>query len=324
MMYVMMTRFSLPGLAPVAHERVFHKIGDAVAVVDAGGRVLDLNPAADRLLRELLPEAPTSYVGATLRMLFGTDSGIKLRLDADVDHPIQNVAGSGRDLEVRVSALHDRAGRNIGWALVARDITERSQQRRELERVNNQLREQLQTIELLRADLAEQAVRDHLTGLHNRRYLMNALAAAAEYASNNGTPLALALVDLDHFKRVNDQYGHAAGDAVLVKLARTLSHTLGDGVVVARHGGEEFVLLLPGATAAEAVARLDALRQAVRDNAVVFGGATIVTTFSAGVAVYTGLESPATLLQAADDALYVAKQGGRDRVVLAAALPAAS
>ncbi|GID95268.1 diguanylate cyclase [Amorphoplanes digitatis] len=325
-MYVMMTRFSLPGLAPVAHERVFQKIGDAVVVVDAGGRVLNLNPAADRLLHSLLPEAPSSYVGATLRVLFGAETGIKLVLDADVDvdHTIQNVAGSGHDLEVRVSALQDRAGRSIGWALVARDITERSRQRRELERVNNQLREQLHTIELLRADLAEQAVRDHLTGLHNRRYLMNALAAAVQHASNAGTPLALALVDLDHFKRVNDEYGHAAGDAVLVELARTLSRALGDGEVVARHGGEEFVLLLPGATPAEAVARLDALRQTVRDNALIFGGATIVTTFSAGVTVYTGPESPATLLQAADDALYAAKQGGRDRVVLAAAaLPAA-
>ncbi|MET8151343.1 diguanylate cyclase [Actinoplanes sp. NPDC049668] len=322
-MYVMMTRFSLPGLAPVAHERVFEKIGDAVVVVDAGGRVLSLNPSADRLLRSLLPDAPSTYIGATLRVLLGTDLGIKLVPDTDVDHTIQNVAGSGRDLEVRVSALNDRAGRSIGWALVARDITERSRQRRELERVNNQLREQLRTIELLRADLAEQAIRDHLTGLHNRRYLMNALAAAVEHASNDGTPLALALVDLDHFKRVNDQYGHAAGDAVLVELARTLSRALGDGEVVARHGGEEFVLLLPGATAAEAVARLDALRQAVRDHALIFGGATIVTTFSAGVTVYTGLESPATLLQAADDALYAAKQGGRDRVVLAtAALPA--
>lgn len=324
MMYVMMTRFSLPGLAPVAHERVFQKIGDAVAVVDAGGRVLSLNPAADRLLRSLLPEAPSSLVGTTLRVLFGTDSGIKLLFDTDVDHTVQNVAGSGLDFEVRVSALHDRAGRSIGWALVARDITERSRQRRELERVNTQLREQLQTIELLRADLAEQAVRDHLTGLHNRRYLMNALVAAVEHASNDGTPLALALVDLDHFKRVNDRYGHAAGDAVLVALATTLSRALGDGEVVARHGGEEFVLLLPGATAAEAVARLETLRQAVRDHALIFGGETIVTTFSAGVTLYTGMESPATLLQAADDALYAAKQGGRDRVVLAAAaLPAA-
>jgi diguanylate cyclase (GGDEF)-like protein len=317
-MYLMMTRFSLPGLAPVAHERVFQKIGDAVAVVDEGGRVLDLNPAADRLLRALLPEPPGNFVGTTLRTLFGTDSGIKLLLDADVNHTLQDVAGSGLDLDIRVSALHDRGGRSIGWALVTRDITERNRQRRELEHANGQLREQLHTIELLRADLAEQAVRDHLTGLHNRRYLMSALATAVDAASACGEPLAVALVDLDHFKRVNDRYGHATGDAVLVELARVLTRALADGEVVARHGGEEFVLILPGVTPVEAVARLDALRQAVRANALMVDGADVTTTFSAGVASYTGVEWPASLLQAADSALYAAKQGGRDRVVLAA------
>jgi diguanylate cyclase (GGDEF)-like protein len=322
--YLMMTRFSLPGLAPVAHERVFQKIGDAVAVVDAGGRVLDLNAAADRFLRTLLPDPPSNFAGTHLRALFGTDSGIRLIPDTDVHRTLENVAGSGIDLDVRVSALHDRAGRGIGWALVARDITERNQQRRELERANDRLREQLRTIELLRADLAEQAIRDHLTGLHNRRYLMNVLADAVERASDHGEPLTVALVDLDHFKRVNDRYGHAAGDAVLVHLARVLTRAVGPHEVVARHGGEEFVLVLPGVTAAEAAARLDDLRQTVRADALLYDGATIAMTFSAGVAAYSGEECTATLLRAADDALYAAKQGGRDRVVLAAPCPVPS
>jgi diguanylate cyclase (GGDEF)-like protein/PAS domain S-box-containing protein len=326
MMYLAATRLSLPATAPVAHQRVFQKIGDAVAVVDRSGLILDVNPAAERLLRRLGADPRTrltgTHVAQVLPLTPRLEALLRLAEGPDTEHTLDDAAGSGVDLNVRISTLYDRANRCIGWAMVGRDITDLNRHRRELERANARLREQLDTIELLRADLAEQAVRDHLTGLHNRRYLMRALDVAVNRATAEGTELAVALVDLDHFKQVNDRYGHATGDAVLLHVAGVLARATRDHDVVARHGGEEFVLVLAGSSAQDAVARLDTVRRRLHGSAARVDGTAIAVTFSAGVASFTGHEHPSELLQAADRALYAAKAGGRNRVEVAAPTPA--
>ncbi|WP_344867163.1 GGDEF domain-containing protein, partial [Planomonospora alba] len=216
-----------------------------------------------------------------------------------------------------VSALRDSRQTTIGWAFVARDVTALNDQHRELQHANQQLRDQVATIEALRADLAEQAVRDTLTGLHNRRYLMEALQRELRLATSAGTPLSVALLDIDHFKQINDRYGHGAGDQVLMRFAKLVGGRIRIDDVVARYGGEEFVIVLPGATGDQALERIDAIRTWVAAGRMPAGGHTLSVTFSAGVATLTGKQKAEELLHAADEALYEAKRAGRNRVHLA-------
>lgn len=179
----------------------------------------------------------------------------------------------------------------------------------------------LQNVRLMRV-----AVTDPLTGVFNRRFMNEQLPIEIERARATGEPLAICMLDLDRFKAVNDTYGHAAGDAVLAEVARRLRNALRGGDKVVRFGGEEFVLILPRADAERAIEIAERVRERVRAAPVQLadGGALLITT-SVGVAPLDGATSDGApgervarlLLQRADQALAAAKDGGRDRVVLA-------
>jgi two-component system, cell cycle response regulator len=169
-----------------------------------------------------------------------------------------------------------------------------------------------------REALREQAIRDSLTGLFNRRYLEEALARELRRAERGNLPLSLLMMDLDHFKDFNDLHGHAAGDAVLKELGMLLQQHTRREDVACRFGGEEFVLILPGASSEVAARRSEQIRQAVRLATVASEGKRLESlTVSVGIACFpehgTGAE---TLLAAADQALYRAKREGRDRVIV--------
>ncbi len=170
----------------------------------------------------------------------------------------------------------------------------------------------------LREELREQAIRDPLTGLFNRRYLDDSLARALYGAQRRNSQLCVAMLDLDHFKKFNDSFGHEAGDALLREFGRLLREKLRKSDISFRIGGEEFLLVFPDSSPADTAQRVDQVRQHVRTLQIRQGERLVGTsTVSAGVAAATdvGWESSA-LLRAADEALYAAKQGGRDRVVV--------
>jgi len=169
------------------------------------------------------------------------------------------------------------------------------------------------------ARLREQSVRDALTGLFNRRYLEETLARELGRAERAHGSLGLLLLDIDHFKRINDTYGHAAGDQVLRELGSLLKTSVRGSDIACRYGGEEFVLLLPEATRETTRQRAETIRAATSRMAVSDQGRTLAPiTLSVGAAAYPadGADADA-LLQRADDALYRAKREGRDRVALA-------
>ena len=168
----------------------------------------------------------------------------------------------------------------------------------------------------------EQAVRDGLTNLYNRREFNKLLQKALANADRQGSGFALLLLDIDHFKKLNDTYGHPAGDAALRNTAQVLERHLRKGDQAARYGGEEFAAILPAADEAGALHLAERLREAIESARVVFEGARLNVTVSLGVAVWPadGKDEEA-LVSAADRALYAAKQAGRNRVVAASTLP---
>ncbi len=164
------------------------------------------------------------------------------------------------------------------------------------------------------------AEQDYLTGLPNRRAFEAALRSREQVARENGTPLAIAFCDLDHFKAINDTYGHDTGDRVLQFVAKLLAEISRNACHVARHGGEEFAMLFD-ATTAEAAEIVNAAREDLADRNLVNredGARLAPVSFSAGVADVLAYEDGRAALKAADEALYLAKQQGRNRVYIAA------
>jgi diguanylate cyclase (GGDEF)-like protein len=161
-------------------------------------------------------------------------------------------------------------------------------------------------------------VEDPLTGLANRRAFGEFLEREFARARRRDRPLALAMFDLDHFKRLNDGHGHLAGDTVLRETARVAASLVRDDECLARYGGEELALVLPEAPAGEALAAVERVRTAIGACGVPFGGAVLRITASAGLAALApSMDSASMLVAAADAALYRAKALGRDRTCLA-------
>lgn len=163
------------------------------------------------------------------------------------------------------------------------------------------------------------AMSDSLTKIFNRRALMAQAEKETAAAERNHLPLALVMIDIDHFKHINDQYGHAAGDAVLVEVARLLASQLRKQDTVGRYGGEEFCILLPATDEDGAVALAEKLRMAIAAASLPAGKTHISVTISLGITVWQTEMSPSDcgqLLEKADRALYQAKAGGRNRTVV--------
>lgn len=183
--------------------------------------------------------------------------------------------------------------------------------RQRLQEQRGELSEALERIRRL-------ATHDELTGLKNRRAALERLAETLKERSVERPALSLALIDLDHFKRINDTQGHAAGDAVLRRFAQCGQEVLGEHQLLARWGGEEFLLMLPDMPATEALRVLARLRQAVQRCSFADVAPDMLISFSAGVSECRHRSDLEAAIDRADSAMYQAKQAGRDRSLLAA------
>ncbi len=272
--------------------------------LDSGGpTILYVNPAFTAVSGYTWKEA----VGQTPRMLQGpetdptTISGIRDALAAGepIRTEVLNYAKDGRPywLDLNIFPLRDLDGHITNFAAIQRDITEWKNLEGELTRLANT---------------------DVLTGLRNRRSFFDAAASEVARAQRYGNTLSVILIDLDRFKLINDTYGHAAGDAVLVRFAGICRRQVRDVDLLARVGGEEFAILLtetPEDDAAELAMRI---RHAVHEITMLADGQSFDFTVSIGVAAYQhGNDSLEALMQRADDALYRAKETGRDRICIA-------
>jgi diguanylate cyclase (GGDEF)-like protein len=196
-------------------------------------------------------------------------------------------------------------GRRV-LVVVVIDVTERCRAERE--------------VQTLQEELRQQSLHDPLTGLYNRRHLAQALGHELGLAERRNQPVSLVMGDLDHFKQVNDQHGHQAGDEVLKAFAQLLRRCTRGSDTACRLGGEEFLLVLPGIAKAGAAVLAERLRHEMAQHRTDFQGTAIQATASFGIATFPedgGAAEP--LITAADKALYAAKAAGRNRVALAAA-----
>ena len=166
--------------------------------------------------------------------------------------------------------------------------------------------------------LAEQAATDPLTGLSNRRNLLTLAEQVQAQALRTNLPTALVIADIDHFKRINDQLGHDAGDQVLVHIGLLLSRTCRAQDIVARWGGEEFLILLPATNGEAALALAERIRQTVAAQPLGYANASITPALSLGVAELEPGETLDSAIARADHALYRSKEEGRNRVTVAA------
>jgi len=228
----------------------------------------------------------------------------------------------GRSARARVIALQvkhqlDEAQRERDAAVHGHRSAEVD--RRRLSELNDALLTKVAETEMLHARLREQALRDPLTGLHNRRYLFEIVPGMLELARRHDRPLCVVLIDLDHFKLLNDTCGHAAGDLVLQRFSALLREMLRKSDVPCRHGGEEFVAVMPDIDAEGAHAMLTRLLDTFSALRLEHGRRRLPGgTFSAGIAVFPRHGSTLEqLLSRADRALYSAKHHGRARVEMA-------
>jgi diguanylate cyclase (GGDEF)-like protein/PAS domain S-box-containing protein len=278
--------------------------GFSVAEVMQQSPAEALTPDSHRRAMQLLQEYEQ-------RLLAGDLTATSLMFEIDQPHKNGGIIVS----EVVASFLLDDIGRPLAILGVSRDISERRAVEAQLRAANERLQKQLEEIESLQVTLQEQAIRDSLTGCFNRRYLDEMLERELSRARREGYPLALVILDLDHFKQINDTYGHQAGDEALKKLAQRLHADIRQEDVLCRYGGEEFIVLMPRMPLAVAAQRAEAWRQAIADIRVQFGNFELKFTTSAGVAAYPEHGKMADeLTQAADLALYLAKHAGRNRV----------
>lgn len=219
------------------------------------------------------------------------------------------------DLERKAELLERGASDYITKPFHEKELLARVRIHTKLKRLQDELREKNSQLETL-------SITDALTGLANRRYLMTRLQEEVQRADRHGTALAVVMVDLDHFKRVNDTHGHAAGDLVLQNVAALMMGSVRATDLAARFGGEELTLVLPHTGTAGALQMAEILRQKIAEQVHALEGATLQQTVSMGLAAWEGEGTAPTaesLLKRADDALYRAKQGGRNRVEAAPA-----
>lgn len=217
-----------------------------------------------------------------------------------------------------MTIMKSKNGQTAGKLVMLRDITHVKKIEGDLRETNKELLRKIEEIEALQQQLRQQAIHDPLTGLYNRRFLEETLGRELAQAHRTQEAMSLAMIDIDRFKSVNDAYGHSVGDLFLIALGDMLEHKIRAGDVACRFGGEEFIVVMPGAPLEVAAKRINEFRQAFGALKIDVAGQSISATFSAGVAGFPlhGTDEK-TIIAEADRALYAAKEAGRNRVIVA-------
>lgn len=308
-------RHKFMDLVPFARSRLIERMSDGILVVDAQGRIVDINPA----MKIFSNEDPASFLGKNISDVLTTwkEQLEYLMTGLETRSELRLPNNPSRYLDLRVTPLYDDDQNLSGRLVIFRDVTDRKEVEKDLRHAMDRMQTQLIEIGLLQSQLREQAIRDALTNLFNRRYLEETLERELARAAREGYPLCIVMMDIDHFKNVNDTYGHEAGDLVLKTLADSVTNQSRQGDFVCRYGGEEFVLVMPNINIEVARDRVNSLHRSISSLYIPFGRFNINITVSMGISSCPlHGETKEDLLRAADRALYTAKNMGRNRVAV--------
>lgn len=242
-----------------------------------------------------------------------TMQGIALKYDLAMLHK------NGNEIWIEMSSvpIYSSDGYINGYQGIGRDVSARRQHETTLLQLHQRLETQLQVVVNEKSALQELAARDPLTGLYNRRSLDAVFPREIARAKRDDKLIAVVMIDLDHFKRVNDQYGHAAGDDVIMALAELLKKGVRESDLICRYGGEEFVAIMPSMSLNQALERVECWRKQLEAMRVISGDFRISITLSAGIAIFPHHGKTADLLlNRADEMLYKSKLEGRNRITV--------
>jgi diguanylate cyclase (GGDEF)-like protein len=303
-------------IIPIARDILVDNMPDGLFVLDTSNRLVDFNPVARD--KPITPEA--LVIGGKIESVFTRWPEITEQLDKNTE--AINIEICVREdppnyIDLRIAPLYNNRQEMLGRLFTWSDVTVRKKTELSLQEANQNLHTRIDEIQKLQLKLAEQALRDGLTGVYNRRYLDGTLGREVEYARRKSRSLSVVIMDIDWFKNVNDRYGHQAGDIALKSFAGLLMHYVRASDILCRYGGEEFVVVMPETDSFTAARRAEEWRSKIQEMEIDTAAGLIRLTTSIGIATFPGHGvSPDTLLNAADHALYVAKHSGKNQVVI--------
>ncbi len=301
------------------YRALFEQSQDAIFIIGFDGHYLEANWRAANMLGYSMPELLALHFSD---IYVWPAEGVKIfeQLLAGQNVPLyesrlRRKDGSEITVEISAELVCDADGRPLHIQKVMRDITERKQNELNLRTANEKLRTQLARIKALQAQLRQQAIRDPLTGLFNRRYLEDVLQREIALAEREQTGVVVVMIDIDRFKKFNDTYGHDAGDFLLKQLAALLQREVRRSDISCRYGGEEFLVIMPGATLQKGLERAEQIRKSFCASRYHFMDYQLKATLSLGVAHYPEHgQTWEELIHAADRAMYASKAAGKNRV----------
>jgi len=286
--YYNITRYNLIDIMPIASEMALSSVRDAFILVDQDNRFLRANDAARRLfprLGEIEKGSPISQIEewpAELISCGGRET-------------VSFSMGENNHYTASVNIITRENSKALGYIIIIQDITETVRMTKKLE---------------------EFAYTDSLTGIYNRRYFINLVATQFERTKRTNGEIYIVLFDVDHFKSINDTYGHAVGDEALKAVVDRIKTAIRPYDLFGRYGGEEFILSVPDINDESIVCYMERLRLAVCDDPVQVGELRMMITASFGAARLLPESGIVTTIKAADEALYTAKREGRNRAVI--------
>lgn len=304
-------------------KALFDQAHDAIFLVNPQtGLIFDLNAAAE----SLLGRSRSEMIGAPYTSFHPSSPDISknhfvesfsFHTKVPVEGKILTASGEFVPVEVRSNLIHLPRGNTV-VQMIVRDITERKIVESLLKIANKNLRKQLKEIKRLQQELKEQVMHDPLTGLYNRRYLDEMIQREFSRLKRAGEPLSVMMIDADRFKDINDTYGHAFGDFFLKEIANALNSVTRLEDIVCRYGGDEFLIVLPGADIYFAQKRAEEIRTHCEQLTLFSDNTPVSVSLSFGVASYPNhADDIQTLIYRVDQALYRAKNNRCGRVCIA-------
>jgi diguanylate cyclase (GGDEF)-like protein len=291
-------RYKLFDLSPIGREVIIEEIEDGFINIDRLERIVDMNPAAAKIFQVKIKD----LIGKQIQALLPNWNTLLPQNTTDnMENTLILEHGEKKShYDLKITTHQDGHRKDFGTIILLRDITERV---------------------LLLQEVQQLAIYDSLTNVFNRRHFFQIAEKLVAQSIRYHRPVSILMLDLDHFKKVNDQYGHTVGDRVLQHFASQCIQNIRSSDIIARFGGEEFIILLPETNERNALMMAERLRQQVAETPTRWDAQSIQITVSIGLACFKPSASPVTLdtlIEQADQALYAAKEKGRNQTVSAA------